>query len=72
MINASDVQRAAKQVIRDHGSAAAETAARWAIVLRSANYVELAQTWERIAIAVRALEAERQAPGRLTRFLRFG
>jgi hypothetical protein len=72
MLQASDIQRAAKQVIRDHGAAAGETAARWALALRSANYADLAQTWERIAITIRAIESEPQSPGRLTRLLRFG
>ena len=67
-----DIQRAARQVIKDHGAAAAETAARWALILRSANNADLAQTWERIALAIRAIESEPPSVGRLTRLLRFG
>jgi hypothetical protein len=72
MLQPKDIQRAARQVIEDHGASAAETAARWAIILRSANYADLAQTWERIAIAIRAIESEPPSAGRLTRLLRFG
>ena len=73
MLPLPDIQRAAKQVIKDHGAAAAETAAKWALLLRSANYADLALTWERIAIAIRAIENERSpSTGRLTRLLRFG
>jgi hypothetical protein len=72
MISPSDIQRAASQVIRDHGTAAAETAAKWALVLRSANYADLAQTWERIAIAIRAIENEPASQRRITRLLRIG
>jgi hypothetical protein len=72
MISPSDIQRAASQVIKDHGSTAAETAAKWALALRSANYAELAQTWERIAIAVRAIQSEPVPQGRITRLLRIG
>jgi len=72
MISTTDIQRAASQVIKDHGAAAAETAAKWALILRSANYADLALTWERIAIAIRAIEREPPAQGRITRLLRIG
>jgi hypothetical protein len=72
MLQPKDIQRAAQQVIKDHGASAAETAARWALMLRSANYADLAQTWERIAIAIRAIESAPPVGGRLTRLLRFG
>jgi hypothetical protein len=72
MLTASDIERAAKQVIKDHGAAAAETAAKWALILRSANHAELAVNWERIAIAIRAIESQGTARGFLTRLLRIG